>query len=208
MRVNFVVLCIALTQLPLLAQNAGITGRVADSSDAVIVGADVTVTNEATGEVRRVATNADGYYTTPFLNSGSYSVSITRSGFKSAVRSGIKLEVQQGWRGVYTKRSTYSVSEPGPGKQPAFNWNTLYDREKDPYEQHNLSNSPAHGALKEKMHKLTFSWMDKFHDSFLSGAELMKICFNEKPQALLLQRPDNVRPPGDPVDLLAQRNRN
>jgi arylsulfatase A-like enzyme len=109
-----------------------------------------------------------------------------------------------GWRGIYTRRYTYSFGEPGQPKSAALNWNTLYDRGRDPYEQNNLFDSPSHSSVREKLHRQTLDWMEKFHDPFPTGAELMKLCFNEDSDAKLLQRPDNVRPAADPVELLAR----
>jgi arylsulfatase A-like enzyme len=109
-----------------------------------------------------------------------------------------------GWRGVYTRRYTYSVAEKGWQAKPGFDWNTLYDREKDPFEQNNLFESAAHRAVKEKMHQLTLAWMEKFRDPFPTGAELMRICFNAKPQEILMQR-ENARLAARPIDLLAGR---
>lgn len=48
------------------AQTSGeITGLVTDSSGAAVVGASVSVTNQATGAVRRVITNSEGIYAFP-----------------------------------------------------------------------------------------------------------------------------------------------
>lgn len=56
----------ALTSVPALAQvpTGQISGRVTDSSGAVLPGVDVTVTQTATGLVRSVVTNETGAYTT------------------------------------------------------------------------------------------------------------------------------------------------
>jgi arylsulfatase A-like enzyme len=127
-----------------------------------------------------------------------------RRGSSDATESVPFFYFDPGWRGVYTDRYTYSFAEPGPPKAPAFNWNTLYDRQQDPFEQKNLFDSSAHRSIKEKLHRLSLSWMERFHDPFPTGAQLMKLCFNEASEAKLLQRPDNCRPPGRPVDLLAK----
>src|SRR5258708_6015198 len=78
-----------------LAQSARITGRVTDSSGAVIPETSVTVTNVATAADRRVTTSVDGYYTVPLLLPGEYRVTVEHPGFKLLTRSGVILDVDQ-----------------------------------------------------------------------------------------------------------------
>src|SRR5579864_4442624 len=69
-----------------LAQNdrAGITGRVVDSTGAVVSGATVKITNTATGQGVDLTTNADGNYIEPaVLQPGPYKVEVSRAGFKT-----------------------------------------------------------------------------------------------------------------------------
>ena len=78
------------------AQTSGeITGLVTDSSGAAVVGATVSVTNQATGAVRRVATNNEGIYAFPSLVPGNYEMKVEQQGFKSALRGNLQLQVQQ-----------------------------------------------------------------------------------------------------------------
>src|SRR5262245_60414290 len=72
-----------------------IQGVVTDSASAGIVGAQVTVVNTSTNLSFIVVTGEEGYYTVPNLIVGSYSISVTKEGFKKSVRSGIVLEVDQ-----------------------------------------------------------------------------------------------------------------
>ena len=59
--------------LPAGAQTFGeFTGRVADTTGAVIAGAKVTITNTATNVARETETNEAGNFTVPFLNPGVY----------------------------------------------------------------------------------------------------------------------------------------
>lgn len=90
----FIRLALALlaASLPLVAQTAQITGRVTDSSQAVIAGARVLVINTETGVRREVLTNDEGYFTAPLLTRGNYRVEASRNGFKTAVQSGIALD--------------------------------------------------------------------------------------------------------------------
>jgi outer membrane receptor protein involved in Fe transport len=80
--------------LPVFAQTSGeITGTVTDTSGAVIEGANVTIQNTATGQVRQVQTNQSGTYDVPFLVPGTYNIRVERQGFKTATRSDILLQV-------------------------------------------------------------------------------------------------------------------
>lgn len=70
-----------------------ITGTVTDSSGATIPGANVKVVSADTGLTRTVMTNSDGFYTASELPPGSYSVTITKSGFRTATAKGITVSV-------------------------------------------------------------------------------------------------------------------
>ncbi|MCI0422512.1 MAG: TonB-dependent receptor [Acidobacteria bacterium] len=78
-----------------LAQKAGITGRITDSTGAVLVGANLLVTSVDTGVKRRAASNEEGYYTFELLQQGKYQIMVEMQGFKPIVRSGIELDVHQ-----------------------------------------------------------------------------------------------------------------
>ena len=64
---------------------AGVTGVVADSADAVIPGASVTITNVDTGIESAVESNESGYYTLISLMPGSYELVVTSDGFSRFV---------------------------------------------------------------------------------------------------------------------------
>jgi hypothetical protein len=72
-----------------------IFGAVTDATGAVIPGATITITNTATNVETTTVTNDSGYFTLPNLQVGSYSVAVTKEGFKKRVRSGLTLEVDQ-----------------------------------------------------------------------------------------------------------------
>ncbi|MGH9842312.1 MAG: carboxypeptidase regulatory-like domain-containing protein [Blastocatellia bacterium] len=77
------------------AQNAQLTGRVADQGGGVVVGATVTVTNIGTKIQTAAVTNDEGLYTIPLLPPGDYEVDVKAAGFRPVKRSGVKLDVQQ-----------------------------------------------------------------------------------------------------------------
>jgi len=72
-----------------------ILGLVTDATGAVIAGANVTAKRLETGDVRATTSNETGNYIFPLLDSGSYEVTATAAGFKTEVRRGITLELQQ-----------------------------------------------------------------------------------------------------------------
>ncbi len=71
-----------------------ISGAVADPTGAVVPGATVTVRETSTGTVNKTTSDSAGQYVVPFLLPGTYSISVTASGFEQTVRNGITLESQ------------------------------------------------------------------------------------------------------------------
>ena len=65
-----------------LAQTAQITGRITDSSGAVIQGAAVKVINVDNGMQREASSDIDGFYTVPLLQPGNYRITAEQPGFK------------------------------------------------------------------------------------------------------------------------------
>jgi Carboxypeptidase regulatory-like domain len=82
---------------PIRGQNTtgSITGRLTDTTGAVIAGAKVSVKNLGTGEVRTLITGGSGDFTATLLLPGHYSVTAEHTGFKTAIRTDITLEVDQ-----------------------------------------------------------------------------------------------------------------
>src|ERR1700752_5202761 len=72
---------------------ASIGGDVRDSSGATVSGAMVTAVNVGTNAARTAVTNEAGAYSFPSLPPGMYVVKIEKSGFKTAVRNEIELQV-------------------------------------------------------------------------------------------------------------------
>ena len=75
--------------------SATLTGVVKDTTEGVIPGVNVTVTNEDTNLGRSTETDGSGNYTVPALNPGPYRVEAQLEGFQRAVLSGIILQVNQ-----------------------------------------------------------------------------------------------------------------
>jgi len=70
-----------------------VLGTVTDASGAVVAGAKVTVRNINTGLERSTQTSGDGSYSVPELPIGSYMVTISQTGFQTAVTSGVLVDV-------------------------------------------------------------------------------------------------------------------
>src|SRR5438309_4285931 len=75
------------------ASSAQISGTVVDPQKAVVSGAKVTATNQATGVPRSVNTTSTGNYVLPNLPPGTYDVKVESKGFAAAGSKGLKLNV-------------------------------------------------------------------------------------------------------------------
>jgi len=77
------------------AQVAGATlsGLITDPNGGAVATATVSIKNAATGVVREVPTNADGFYAAPNLLPGEYEVTVKAAGFSTLVQKGITLTV-------------------------------------------------------------------------------------------------------------------
>jgi len=70
-------------------------GTVSDPSGAVVPGAAVTTTNEATGVSQSVPTTTAGLYRFPALPGGVYTLKVSLQGFKTWTREHVRLESTQ-----------------------------------------------------------------------------------------------------------------
>ncbi len=80
-------LCLAVCSVSVaqVQTTTAVIGTVGDTSGAVLPGVEVTVTDQETGAVRRAITNDQGYYAFQSLKPGTYTVSASFPGFKTAV---------------------------------------------------------------------------------------------------------------------------
>ncbi len=120
MTIAFFALALMAIAGPAWAQTtAAISGRVEDASGAIVAGAAVAVKSMETGAVRSVVTDQDGNFRVSSLPLGAEEVTVEKTGFKSAVRTGLNLEVGQeavaNFRlqvGDFAQQVT--ISEPNP----------------------------------------------------------------------------------------------
>ena len=102
---NRLLVCVLLLSTPIslpkiAAQSVygSIVGTVTDATGAVIAGANVTLTNDATNEHRTIITDVSGNYTFVNVLPGQYDIGIDASGFKHFVRRPIDVQVQSAIR--------------------------------------------------------------------------------------------------------------
>jgi hypothetical protein len=94
-RVGFAFLLVVLSGWTGYAQGGGtsstLSGVVVDQSGGVIPGADVTVTNDATGAQFKVVTTESGNFSIPALDAGKYTATVSMTGFKQAIVKDINI---------------------------------------------------------------------------------------------------------------------
>ncbi len=73
--------------------NGNITGRVTDSTGAVVVGAEVTLVQTETNFETVAKTNEEGIYRALNLRPGPYRITVVAAGFKKLVRQNIELRI-------------------------------------------------------------------------------------------------------------------
>lgn len=86
--------CLTLFAAPLalmaqVANNTSLVGTVTDPTGQVIAGAHVTGTNEATKVSYTGTTNAEGYYSIPYVAPGTYDITVEMNGFQKNVTKGV-----------------------------------------------------------------------------------------------------------------------
>src|SRR5262245_23496165 len=84
--------------LPGQTVSTEILGLVTDNSGAVLPNATVRARRIATGDVRTTSSNDTGNYVFPLLEIGEYEVTCLATGFRTEVRTGIELQLQQKFR--------------------------------------------------------------------------------------------------------------
>ena len=100
---TFVLLCLALTAAPALAQQTGaISGKVVDASGGVLPGVTVEARSDVLPTPRVTTTGAAGDYRLPALPPGNYTLTFVLSGMQNVTRQAL---VQLGQETPWTRRS-------------------------------------------------------------------------------------------------------
>ncbi len=86
-------LLMALTFSAMAQTSASLSGTVTDPNGGAVAGAKITVSNPAMNLAIEAKTSADGSFSFPTLQPGTYTVTIEASGFKKTVKSGIVLNI-------------------------------------------------------------------------------------------------------------------
>src|ERR1051325_10879043 len=102
-------LAILLVLAPLSAQTTTgtVSGTVVDPSNNIVPGAKVSVTNEATGEVRRAETAGTGDFTFPSLLPATYTVQVEMTGFQTFRSNGNRSEERRVGKECRSRWSPY-----------------------------------------------------------------------------------------------------
>src|ERR1039458_8063120 len=103
------ILCF-LTSFALAQYGASIEGTVTDKSGAVVSGANVTITDQATGVSHNTVTSAAGFYRVPGLIPGSYRVDVVAASFKKETTADVRVDAE-------TTRGLNVVLNPGPSQE-------------------------------------------------------------------------------------------
>ena len=89
----FVLVLAAASALSAQTFRGTILGTATDPSGAVVSGAKVTAKNVGTGLERTTETSADGSYSLPELPIGTYTVTVTQTGFQTFIATGVTVDV-------------------------------------------------------------------------------------------------------------------
>src|SRR5579872_1557607 len=102
-------LVLVLAGVSALAQTTGgrLLGRISDPTGAVLAGAKVKLTNEATGVTQTAESNKSGDYQFVQVPVGRYSLQFDQPGFKTALKKGIVVEINE----VVTQNMTMQLGE-------------------------------------------------------------------------------------------------
>jgi arylsulfatase A-like enzyme len=116
------------------------------------------------------------------------------------------------WRGIYTRRYTYSFSlnQPAEANLPGGSqtFNVLYDRTTDPWETKNLFADPAAAQVRSELHAHTLALMKRLGDPGTSYQELLRRVIREEDYTAVTTAPAKRpkgwegRVKGPPVDHL------
>jgi hypothetical protein len=93
-RILVIVITVVALAAPVSAQGgntATLSGTVVDPEGAHVPGATVVVKNTATGTTSETLSNADGVFSVPALEVGTYTVTVSLTGFKTAVINDVRL---------------------------------------------------------------------------------------------------------------------
>ena len=77
------------------ASTGAVGGTITDQSGGGVAGASIRLMNVATGEVHELSSQQNGNYLTTLLVPGTYELEVSKTGFKTMVRTGIQIVVTE-----------------------------------------------------------------------------------------------------------------
>ena len=112
-------MCLGACAYAQLASTTSLVGNVADSANAIISGATITATNEATRETYTGTTSTSGYYEIKFVKAGTYTIAAQQPGFQRMEKTGVILQANQSVRTDFVMQvghvsQTMSVTASAP----------------------------------------------------------------------------------------------
>lgn len=144
---------------PLLCQPqvlGSLSGTIVDAEGAVIPGAQIIATNEATGQTATAVTNSEGAYQFQSLVLGRYDLVVRRTGFQDLKATGILVSVETLSRSDFTMKvgagTTGTVTSAGPGVTLTSRAFLLSDQREEPgygLYSYILFGSPPNDATRE-----------------------------------------------------------
>jgi carboxypeptidase family protein len=96
---GFIAMCASLVSVPVVsaqtADTGAVAGTVTDASGGAVPDARIKVVNEATGDTHDVVSQGNGSYKAALLLPGTYRIEVSKSGFKTAVLTGITVSITE-----------------------------------------------------------------------------------------------------------------
>ncbi len=115
-----------------VANNTALVGTVTDGSGGVLSGVPVTAVNAQTKVVYSGTTNGEGYYSIPFVQPGTYDLSVEQAGFRKVTSTGVLVQLNMAARtdvtlsvGAATSEVTVSAATPALSTDDAMIGETL-----------------------------------------------------------------------------------
>ncbi len=140
--------------IPAQIDTATISGIITDQSGAIVVGAEVRVTNADTNAVSIAKTNSSGIYTVVGLKPGRYNVKVVKEGFNQIDLTDLTLNVQDDISRNFTLRvgsTSQSISVEGSG----INVNTTDGSVSTVIDRQFVENIPLNGRSFQSLILLT-----------------------------------------------------
>src|SRR6188768_2846471 len=93
MKKSLLALVLALVAVSAFAQSTSIVGTVVDPVGAAVPGASIVAKNPKTGATYETVSSSTGSFTIPAVSTGTYTVTVSLAGFKTAVLNDVVANV-------------------------------------------------------------------------------------------------------------------